>query len=96
MEFKDYYAALGVTKIAPQEEIQRAYRKLARKYHPDVNKTSDAPGIWAHWPHNTSIPYLLPPGQGPKRTLPALAASLANSHLDLARFGLLGFRQAQG
>src|SRR5262245_51939363 len=42
MEFKDYYAALGVTKNASQEEIQRAYRKLAREYHPDVNKTPDA------------------------------------------------------
>src|SRR4030095_2185288 len=38
--------------------------------------SSDAPGMWAHWPHDTSTPYLLPPGQGPPRTLPTIAASL--------------------
>jgi curved DNA-binding protein len=42
MEFKDYYAALGVAHEAPQDEIKRAYRKLARKYHPDVSKEPDA------------------------------------------------------
>ena len=42
MEFKDYYTTLGVAKTATPEEIQRAYRKLARKYHPDVNKAADA------------------------------------------------------
>jgi curved DNA-binding protein len=42
MEFKDYYTTLGVAKNASQAEIQRAYRKLARKYHPDVSKTPDA------------------------------------------------------
>ena len=38
MEYKDYYATLGVKKDAPQDDIQKAYRKLARKFHPDVNK----------------------------------------------------------
>ena len=42
MKYKDYYDILGVTKAASQDEIKRAYRKLARKYHPDVSKESDA------------------------------------------------------
>jgi curved DNA-binding protein len=42
MEFKDYYAALGVDRGASQAEVKRAYRKLARKYHPDVSKEPDA------------------------------------------------------
>ncbi|MBC7376895.1 MAG: DnaJ domain-containing protein [Burkholderiaceae bacterium] len=42
MEFKDYYATLGVPRTAKQDEIKRAYRKLARKYHPDVSKEPDA------------------------------------------------------
>ena len=37
MDFKDYYATLGVTKAATDKEIKQAYRKLARKHHPDVN-----------------------------------------------------------
>ena len=37
MDFKDYYQVLGVAKAATDEEIKRAYRKLARKHHPDLN-----------------------------------------------------------
>ncbi len=37
MEFKDYYATLGVPKTASAKEVKQAFRKMARKYHPDVN-----------------------------------------------------------
>ena len=42
MEFRDYYEIMGVARDATQDEVKRAYRKLARKYHPDVSKESDA------------------------------------------------------
>ncbi len=42
MEFKDYYKIMGVARDATQDEIKRAYRQLARKYHPDVSKLADA------------------------------------------------------
>ena len=42
MEFKDYYKELGVSPTATADDIKKAYRKLARKYHPDVSKEPDA------------------------------------------------------
>lgn len=42
MDYKDYYAILGIERNADAEEIQKVYRKLARKYHPDVNRSPGA------------------------------------------------------
>lgn len=42
MKYKDYYSILGVGRGASDDEIKKAYRQLARKYHPDVNKSRDA------------------------------------------------------
>lgn len=42
MKYKDYYEILGVARDADAAAIKSAYRKLARKYHPDVNKTKEA------------------------------------------------------
>lgn len=42
MQFKDYYGVLGVSRDASDEEVKKAFRRLARKYHPDVSKESDA------------------------------------------------------
>jgi curved DNA-binding protein len=42
MEYRDYYRIMGLGRDATQDEIKRAYRKLARKFHPDVSKEADA------------------------------------------------------
>ena len=42
LDYTDYYEVLGVPRDADHEAIRRAYRKLARKYHPDLNSSGDA------------------------------------------------------
>ena len=42
MQYKDYYKVMGLSRTSTQNEVKRAYRKLARKYHPDVSKEKDA------------------------------------------------------
>ena len=42
MAKRDYYEVLGISKSATEQEIKKAYRSLAKKYHPDVNKEPDA------------------------------------------------------
>ena len=42
MEFKDYYTVMGLARDAAPDDVKRAYRKLSRKYHPDVSKEKDA------------------------------------------------------
>ena len=61
MDYKDYYETMGVARNASADDIKRAYRKLARKYHPDVSKEKGAEdkfkamqAAWLEW--NAQVP----------------------------------------
>ena len=45
MNYKDYYKIIDVDKTASQDDIKKSYRKLARKFHPDVSKEKDAESL---------------------------------------------------
>jgi DnaJ-class molecular chaperone len=49
MEYKDYYKALGVSKNATKDEIKKAFRKLALKYHPDTVGSGGSVGVEVDW-----------------------------------------------
>ena len=74
MEYKDYYDILGLTKTASQDEIKKAYRKLARKHHPDVNHGNDEAAAQRFWSQALSLPgvafhktFVKPPGTGHRK-----------------------------
>ena len=56
MEFKDYYNVLGVARDADQDAIKRAYRRLARKYHPDVSTTDGYGSSGGHPVFRNNLP----------------------------------------
>lgn len=73
MEFKDYYKILGVERTASEDAVRRAYRKLARKYHPDVSKEADAETRM----RDVNEAYDVLRDQGKRQTYDSLAAGVS-------------------
>jgi len=75
MEYKDYYKILGVDAKASEDEIKRAYRKLALKYHPDRNRITNRPKINSK--RSTKLPGIKHPLSGTGTSSWAFLCSLA-------------------
>ena len=89
--FRDYYEVLGVPRDASEEDIRRAYRKLARQYHPDVNKEAGAEDRFKE----VSEAYEVLRDTEKRERYDRLGAELEGGRRRLRRVRVLGIRRAE-
>ena len=94
LAYKDYYEVLGVPRDADQDAIRRAYRKLARKYHPDLNSDSGAVArvCGASWrPGPRKLCPTVVESLSPKQLAPDTRAALVSTLIQHARLDVRVF-----